>query len=381
MEFTVPQYIATALLVITVVSLLERMGRVGNTSCVQHLPFTGAFRFWRYCCQTCSVPLRPPGRVGLRRVIALCLVSLALPSRAEGTSLALEDLSGTAWRLVEIQSMDDSVARPGEGHPHTLVFGIDGSVSARADCNQATGALAVFNPPSIEFDEFAVTGALCGPGSLGERYLRELGWVRSYVYREGRLYLATMADGSILAFDPLVDASVTARVLDLSLVVDDADALRSLVLSRLLNAYARDQDIRAKDSAVDAYIADMDRQMREDLGDDYAGADDLSPDEQAAMAEMRRSMAAAMIRNWEINRSLYGAYGGRVIYQQFGPEPLDAYVAFLRDAEREGRFSINDPALAEAFWEFFAQDQRHDFYPEAEAASAFARAPWDTPEE
>ncbi len=56
-------------------------------------------------------------------------------------------------------------------------------------------------------------------------------------------------------------------------------------------------------------------------------------------------------------------------------------MAFLSDAERAGKFSIADPALAEAFWAFFAEDQRHDFYPEVEAASAFAQPPWGTPEE
>ncbi len=82
--------------------------------------------------------MRRPDRLLLRLAAAFWLVSLALPSQAEGGSPALADLSGSAWQLVEIQSMDDSVARPGEGRPHTLVFGIDGSVSARADCNQAT---------------------------------------------------------------------------------------------------------------------------------------------------------------------------------------------------------------------------------------------------
>jgi heat shock protein HslJ len=289
----------------------------------------------------------------------------------------LADLSGTAWQLHEIQSMDDRVTRPAEGRPHTMSFGIDGSVTVQADCNRATGGLAVFNPPSLQFDQFAATHALCGPDSIGEILLRELGWVRSYVYSDGRLHLATMADGSILSFDALDSPAVTARVLDLSLVINDADALRGIALSRLLDDYAARNALEASEAAVDAYIADMDQHMRADLGDDYESGESLPLDEQAAMDEMRRSMAASMIRSWEINRSLYRTYGGRVIYQQFGPEPLDAYVMFLREAQRDGRFQINDRALEAAFWAFFQDEQRHDFYPEAEAVDAFAQPPWE----
>jgi hypothetical protein len=165
-------------------------------------------------------------------------------------------------------------------------------------------------------------------------------------------------------------------VLGLSLVVNDADALRAILLARLLDDYAVRKGIQAREAAVDAYLADMDVRMRAELGEDYLTGADLSPDEQAALAAMRRAMATSMIRSWEINRSLHQTHGGRVIYQQFGPEPLDAYVAFLREAQRDGRFRINDPELGEAFWAFFEDAQRHDFYPEAEAAAAFLQPPW-----
>ncbi len=315
-------------------------------------------------------------RSRLRTASWSLLIAMLAPLVAADVPAPLADLSGTAWQLVDIKSMDDSMTRPGSAGAYTLVFGIDGSVTAQADCNRATGSLAVFSPPSLQFDQFAATSALCGPDSISEPYLRELGWVRSYVYRDGRLHLATMADGSILAFDPLADDSVTAQVLDLALVLDDADALRSIALSALLNDFARSEEIRATEAAVDSYLAEMEARMREDLGDAYEDGSDLSADEQLALADMRRSMAAAMIRNWEINRRLYEKYGGRVIYQQFGPEPLDAYVAFLREAEQAGRLTIRDAALAEAFWRFFNQEERHDFYPDAEASEAFATPPW-----
>jgi hypothetical protein len=45
--------------------------------------------------------------------------------------------------------------------------------------------------------------AMCSPGSLADRYLAEFQWVRSYVMKDGHLFLATMADGSIIEFEPV----------------------------------------------------------------------------------------------------------------------------------------------------------------------------------
>ncbi len=46
-----------------------------------------------------------------------------------------------------------------------------------------------------------------------------------------------------------------------------------------------------------------------------------------------------------------------------GPEPLDAYLAFLQEAYAEERFRIIDAELEEPFWSFFREDQRHSFMP------------------
>ncbi len=89
-------------------------------------------------------------------------------------------------------------------------------------------------------------------------------------------------------------------------------------------------------------------------------------------------MAESLIRNWKVNAALYEEYGGRIIYQQLGPEPLDAYLALLRKAQEEGRFAITQPALAQEFWTFFTDDQRHSFMPVGsdDEATAFSAPPW-----
>lgn len=274
--------------------------------------------------------------------------------------------------------MNDTVSTPEEGGRYRLVFGIDGSVAVEAGCNRASGRLAVFDPPRLQLTELAGTGAMCAPGSLSERFLAELGWVRSYVYRNDHLHLATLADGSIIEFAPLPAAEATATVGALSLVTEDVDALRSIILGQLLDDYAAARGISATDDEIGAHLARMDRQLRKDLGGDYDDGASLTADERAEVDRMRNTMAESVIRNWKVNAALHRQYGGRIIYQQLGPEPLDAYLALLRDAQAANRFAINDPELEASFWAFFREDRRHSFMPPGsdDEARAFTTPPW-----
>lgn len=97
------------------------------------------------------------------------------------------------------------------------------------------------------------------------------------------------------------------------------------------------------------------------------------------MDAMRRAMAGGIIRQWKINKALYDQYGGRIIYQQLGPEPLDAYRAFLRQRAADGAFAIRDPAIETSFWRYFTDDSIHDFMTPggADAARAFTIPPWE----
>ena len=111
-------------------------------------------------------------------------------------------LAGTAWRLVEIVSMDDRVDVPDDRSSYTLQFGTDGSFRVRADCNRGTGTYTSANPGQLTFGPIATTRMACPPGSIGSVYHAQFEWVRSYVLEGGNLYLATMADGSIIGFQP-----------------------------------------------------------------------------------------------------------------------------------------------------------------------------------
>ncbi len=89
-------------------------------------------------------------------------------------------------------------------------------------------------------------------------------------------------------------------------------------------------------------------------------------------------IAKQFVRAWKINKSLYEQYGGRVIFQQAGPEPIDAYRTFLEEKEKGGAYKIYDPQLKEVFWEYFVNDQMHTFYSKEDGGKFFDKPWWLT---
>lgn len=118
-------------------------------------------------------------------------------------------LAGTSWRLVEFQSMDDAVGtlRPADPSVYTMQLADDGTVSMRLNCNRATGTWSSVpgndsTSGTFEFGPLAVTTAMCPPPSMDERIARDAEYIRSYLLRDGNLYLSLMADGGIYAWEP-----------------------------------------------------------------------------------------------------------------------------------------------------------------------------------
>jgi para-nitrobenzyl esterase len=122
---------------------------------------------------------------------------------AAAQSSTQRTLEGTAWQLVQIMSMDDRVFVPDERSKYTLAFESEGRLIMRADCNRGQGKWSFKEPNQLEFRPLAMTRAMCPPGSLYDRFISDLGYVRSVVFKDGHLFLATMADGAILEFEPM----------------------------------------------------------------------------------------------------------------------------------------------------------------------------------
>ena len=95
----------------------------------------------------------------------------------------------------------------------------------------------------------------------------------------------------------------------------------------------------------------------------------------AQLLPLKRQSSRPFVRQWKINKALFEKYGGRVIFQQAGPEPLDAYRDFLQEQEKNGAFKILDEKYKYAFWRYFTHDAMHNFYPKDEGAR-FINKPW-----
>jgi hypothetical protein len=220
---------------------------------------------------------------------------------------------------------------------------------------------------------------------------------------------AGAAQAQAVTGDP--GSPMTARVLGTAIHTQNAEEVRYVVLGRLTDRYAADMGITATQAEVEAYLRNMratlaadraryERQRdalrrklaapglseaeRKSLSAELDSANravaDLSPPAQASTEDeaARQQIAAAFIRQWKINQALYRQYGGRIIFQQGGPEPLDAYRRFLLEREARGDFAILSPAVATAFWRYYLTDSIHSFYRpgSAEEAKAFASPPW-----
>ncbi len=312
----------------------------------------------------------PRSRILLLTVLA-CSAQLA-PAFAQDPTL-----NDTRWQLISIQSMDDSTDTPDDPSAYTVAFNADQSVNIVSDCNRANGSWKSPGPGQLTFDTLAGTKVLCPPGSLDERFRAQFPWVRSYVLRDGNLYLATMADGAIIGFSPLEAPPVVAQLMGNELRSTDPEAVQAQILDRVFGAYAIQAGLTASEDEVRAYLEDMDRTLAEELGEERETMDDLTPEEQAELRDMREGMARSVIERWKLNQALYAEYGGRVIFQQFGPEPLDAYREYLEARQEAGDFSFLDPAFETAFWRYFRDESIHDFFPPEEAETVFATAPWE----
>lgn len=191
-------------------------------------------------------------------------------------------------------------------------------------------------------------------------------------------------------------APLVALVMGKEIHTADSEEMKYLILDRLLNRYATEQDIEVSQMDIDAYIDAMARVVEQDRRQRAAQREELVRQLDAAppgdarrdalTAEIktldqlqssldkmasnsgedrgaREEVATAFIRQWKINRALYRQYGGRIIYQQGGPEPLDAYRAFLEDREKDGAFRILDKSLESEFWRYYTTESIHTFYP------------------
>jgi para-nitrobenzyl esterase len=131
------------------------------------------------------------------------LATLLLLAACASAPQGLPPLDGTSWQLVKFQGGDGKTLVPDDKSKYTLAFGSNGILTARIDCNRGNGSWSSSAPGQVRAGVFAVTRASCPPGSLYDQIVRQLGHVRSYIVKDGHLYLSLMADGGTYELEPI----------------------------------------------------------------------------------------------------------------------------------------------------------------------------------
>ena len=182
----------------------------------------------------------------------------------------------------------------------------------------------------------------------------------------------------------MIHASSRLGRLDSSLSIDVSQADIDAYINAMQRVAEQDQQRRAmrrEELQQQLAATDPDAAVYQTLSSELERLDQFAVSLPASDSredrEAREQVASAFIRQWKINRALYRQCGGRIIFQQSGPEPLDAYRAFLEEQQNKGAFRIEDNPLETEFWKYYRTDSIHSFYPAGsrEEVQAF-ESPW-----
>ena len=189
--------------------------------------------------------------------------------------------------------------------------------------------------------------------------------------------------------------------------------IRSVIFRPLLGQYVKDRNIEVTDAEIRAFIskvreimtkqemkweeqrAQLVKDMQsvnltkaekdkitskletiERILDSQKKQEQRRKEDEAKHQKIHEDVAKISIRAWKVNKALFDKYGGRVIFQQAGPEPLDAYREFLKEQEAKGVFQIMDENLTPLFWNYFTNDKMHTFYSDEDEAAKMMATPW-----
>ena len=124
------------------------------------------------------------------------------------TTAPAQTLAGTTWKWTGSLFNDGKQTTPDDPNRYLLSFMADGSVSIQADCNQVGGTYTT-DGNQLTITLGPSTLVACPPGSLGDEYVRQLGTVSSYFFKDGNLILEFKFDSGSMTFAPGAPASLS----------------------------------------------------------------------------------------------------------------------------------------------------------------------------
>lgn len=118
-------------------------------------------------------------------------------------------------------------------------------------------------------------------------------------------------------------------------------------------------------------LAEFDAKRAQELRD---------PTQRKMQQDAERRVAEYWVRAWKLNQALYREFGGRIIFQQAGWEPIDAYRKLLDQYAAKQAFVVHDPALRAAVYSYF--EHKFVYADETKARFYFEKPYWErTPAE
>lgn len=128
-----------------------------------------------------------------------------------------------------------------------------------------------------------------------------------------------------------------------------------------------------REKAASEHLAALNSVRESDKKWDKSLQDLQEKDGGKAWKEATRKIGEVEMKRWKTNKALYEQYGGKVIFQQFGLEPIDAYGKLLKDNEAKKSFQILDSGLKKNFYHYI--EMQHSEMPEKMAKFYFEK-PW-----
>jgi hypothetical protein len=188
------------------------------------------------------------------------------------------------------------------------------------------------------------------------------------------------------------DVGLTAPV-DPSVGFDARDTVRWKLMGRIMTAFGgpvmdrfvEEQKIEAMPEEIETFKRNLRKSRERSLRkwearlveiNEALAAKDLSNEERAKLkeqqamyeklvasmserrgAEVSGDVARVFIVAWKTERALHREYGGRVIFQQAGPEALDGRRRLFEEAEKNGEIKFDDPGVRHLF--YYYANMRH----------------------
>lgn len=134
------------------------------------------------------------------KIIAIAAIVLGIPTTLFAADTNMTALSGT-WHWVDTVTPGETF-KSSDPELYQLQFDESGKrASIRADCNRGQGQVTSGQDGTIAIGPFALTRAMCPPGSFSDMFAGDVGRAVHYSTKDGDLYLELPTNSGVMHFE------------------------------------------------------------------------------------------------------------------------------------------------------------------------------------